>query len=193
MTANALVLTLESTSALVLFALLVFWLIPNYRVDSFRQQVFAVRDDLFDYARSGKIDFGHPAYRLLRQSANGFLRYAHRLTFYRVVVTSVIWKTVGHTPELVWTKRWTDALASLDEQTRSDLLRFHDRLTTLIIKRLIFGSPFLIVLLLLSVIMLLCKAGITSLHDALKESARGAVASVVDTRLLEEDAAKTAA
>jgi hypothetical protein len=108
-------------------------------------------------------------------------------------MTSIIWKTAGHVPELVWTKRWTEALASLDEETRSDLLRFHERLTTLIIKRLISGSPFLVVLLLLSVIMLLCKAGITSLHDALKESARGAVASVVDTRLLEEDAAKTAA
>lgn len=185
-------LILESTSALTVFALLVFWLIPNYRLDRFRQKVFCLRDELFDYARAGNISFTHPAYRLLRQSANGFIRYAHRLTFYRVVTTMVIWKVIGHQPELVWTRRWTEALASLDEKTRSDLMKFHERLALLIVDRLVFGSPFLIAGLLLTAVMMLCKAGVTSIHSALKESARGTVEHVIDPRLLEEEAADTA-
>ena len=129
----------ESACALLVFSLLVFWLIPSYRLDLFRQEVFSVRDELFDYAKSGNIDFSHPAYRLLRQSFNGFIRYAHRLTFYRVVLTMLIWKIMGREPELIWTKRWTDAVASLDEKTRADLMRFHERLTFLIVRRLVYG------------------------------------------------------
>lgn len=185
-------LILESISMLIVFALLIFWLIPNYRLDRFRQQVFCLRDELFDYALAGNIGFNHPAYRLLRQSANGFIRYAHRLTFYRVVTTVFFWKVMGHEPELVWTRRWTASIASLDDRTRADLVKFHERLSVLIVDRLVFGSPLLIAGLLLTAVMMLCKAGVTSVHGALRASARGTVEHVVDPRLLEEEAADTA-
>ncbi len=182
----------ESVCALLVFSLLVFWLIPSYRLDRFRQEVFAVRDELFDYARAGNIDFAHPAYRLLRQSFNGFIRYAHRLTFYRVVMTMVIWKIMGHGPELIWTKRWTDAVGSLDEKTKTDLMGFHECLTFLIIHRLVFSSPFLLVALLLTAATELGKAGVMSIRAALKKSAQDTVSHMIDPRLLEEDAVETA-
>jgi hypothetical protein len=188
---NTVVLFVESTSALVVFALLVFWLIPNYRLDLFRQEVFAVRDELFDYARAGNISFADPAYRLLRQSFNGFIRYAHRLTFYKVVMTMIVWKVVGREPELVWTRRWTDAIASLDEKTRADLLKFHERLVFLIVRRLVFGSPALLMALSLTAIVMLCKAGVLSIKAAFKKSAEDTVSHVIDPRLLEEDAVDT--
>ena len=192
MSIATLVVILESTSALVVFALLVFWLIPNYRLDLFRQQVFCVRDELFDYARAGNISFKHPAYRLLRQSANGFIRYAHRLTFYRIVTTIIVWKIIGHTPELVWTNQWDKALTSLDEKTKSDLIRYHERLFMLIIKRLVLGSPLLIALLVVTAITTSFKVGLTSIREAFKASAKTAVAAVIDTRLLEEEATEIA-
>ena len=33
------------------------WLYQDYRTDAFRQKMFNLRDDLFDEARHGKIDF----------------------------------------------------------------------------------------------------------------------------------------
>jgi hypothetical protein len=193
MSISTLVVILESASALVVFALLVFWLIPSYRLDRFRQEVFCVRDELFDYARAGNIGFNHPAYRLLRQSANGFIRYAHHLTFYRVVTTVIVQRIMGHTPELVWTQKWTHALDSLDEKTKADLIQYHERLAILIADRLVLGSPVLMAVLFITGVMTLFEAGITSAHGALRTSAQGAVASVIDTRLLEEEAAKAAA
>jgi hypothetical protein len=178
----------ESACALLVFSLLVFWLIPSYRLDLFRQEVFAVRDELFDYARAGNIDFSHPAYRLLRQSFNGFIRYAHRLTFYRVVITIFIWKIMGQKPELIWTKSWTDAVVSLDEKTRADLMKFHERLTFLIVRRLVYGSPFLCVALLLTAMTELGKQSVMSIQAAFKKSAQDTVSHVIDPRLLEEDA-----
>jgi hypothetical protein len=38
---------------------------------------------MFDYAADGNISFNDPAYALLRKSMNGFIRYAHTLTFFR--------------------------------------------------------------------------------------------------------------
>lgn len=192
MPAATLVGILESLSALLVFAILVFWLIPNYRLDLFRQETFCVRDELFDYARAGNISFSHPAYRLLRQSANGFIRYAHRLTFYRVIMTVIIWRAVGHTPELVWTKQWEKALTSLDDRVKADMVRYHERLFMLVTKRLVLGSPLLIALLIVTAIVMLCKVGLMSIREALKASAKKAVDSVIDTRLLEEEAAETA-
>src|ERR1039457_4111930 len=84
MDAKALVTILEAAIASCGLVVVVFWLWPCVRLDVFRQKMFAVRDELFDYAESGKIGFNHPAYRLLRQSMNGFIRYGHRLTFFQV-------------------------------------------------------------------------------------------------------------
>jgi len=147
---------------------------------------------VFESARAGNISFKHPAYRLLRQSANGFIRYAHRLTFYRIVTTIIVWKIIGHTPELVWTNQWDKALTSLDEKTKSDLIRYHERLFMLIIKRLVLGSPLLIALLVVTAITTSFKVGLTSIREAFKASAKTAVAAVIDTRLLEEEATEIA-
>lgn len=187
-TPHDVVLVLESTSALCVFSFLVFWLIPNYRLDLFRQEVFTVRDELFDYARAGHISFSHPAYRMLRQLFNGFIRYAHRLTFYRVMLTMCMWKLAGHEPELVWTERWTASLTGLDEQTRSDLLTFHNRLLLLVVRRLAFGSPFLIAALVLTSLTMIFRSGVDSLRGAFRKSVQDTVAHVIDPRLLEEEA-----
>ena len=84
-------LALMAQSAVLLMVLwtILFCLWPTVRLDCFRQQIFEVRDELFDYAASGRIAFSHPAYRLLRQSMNGFIRYGHKVSFYGSVAESV--------------------------------------------------------------------------------------------------------
>lgn len=82
------VLQLVVVVALSLFVL--FRALPTYRVDSFRQMMFCVRDELFDFAAQGNVSFNDPAYILLRQQMNALIRYGHQLTVFRMVMTYVI-------------------------------------------------------------------------------------------------------
>src|SRR5688572_24898474 len=69
---------LLSLTYLVGIWILLFWLYRDYRIDSFRQSMFRLRDRLFDEAALGRIDFAHPAYGSLRITMNGFIRSGHR-------------------------------------------------------------------------------------------------------------------
>ena len=64
---------------------LLFILYRDYRADSLRQDLFEIRDELFDQAASGLVDFDEPAYDMLRETLNGNIRFAHRLSLLRVV------------------------------------------------------------------------------------------------------------
>ncbi len=48
----------------------IFKILPMLRLDCFRQNMFSVRDELFDYAAAGNISFDNPAYILLRLQMN---------------------------------------------------------------------------------------------------------------------------
>lgn len=74
-----------STFGVWLLALLALFLFREYRVDRFRQRIFEVRDELFDYAAEGKISFDDPAYGALRGLLNSYIRFAHRLSLTRTV------------------------------------------------------------------------------------------------------------
>src|SRR6266852_4021697 len=131
--------------SLVLFASLLLSLWPSYRLDSFRQKMFALRDELFDYAADGHIGFNEPAYRLLRQLMNGFIRYAHQLTFYRLCLAFLMWHFTEKDRTLHWTESWSSAIGSTrDENVKHKLNEFYSRSLILVMKRVITGSPLLV-------------------------------------------------
>lgn len=177
---------------IVLFALCFeFW--PDLRVDEFRQGMFSIRDELFDYAASGKIRFDHQAYKLLRQSMNGFIRYAHRLTFFQLVLTIMRWRALLETPELAWAANWERALKSIqDPEVRSKLDQFHNRAMSLVLQRLIFGSPVLLFILFCAVVSATLNAGWKNFKQVCRETATHVVSRFIDPRLLEEEAVKLA-
>jgi hypothetical protein len=188
-----LILDLASCASLALLVALIFKLWPSYRLDVFRQRMFAVRDDLFAYAASGKIDFSDPAYRLLRQAMNGFLRYGHNLTLYRLCITLVLWHFEGR-PRTKWAEAWTLSLDGIkDEQIRKDLQSFHARAMGLVADRVIFGSPVLWVVLLLCTVVLLIKAQWQGVKQIAASASRRTLERIVDPRLLEEEASRLAA
>ena len=49
-------------------------------VDWARQSLFEKRDKLFDMAIKGEINFNSPAYKDTRETLNGLIRFAHKLT-----------------------------------------------------------------------------------------------------------------
>ena len=72
-----------SIAALLFIALVLF---NNYRVDLLRQELFELRDRLFDEAMAGRLSFDSRAYRATRIMINGMLRFAHRASLARFLV-----------------------------------------------------------------------------------------------------------
>lgn len=59
---------------------LYFFAYKDYVVDCTRQELFALRDELFDYANSGNVSFDDEAYKTTRRMINGILRFTHDIT-----------------------------------------------------------------------------------------------------------------
>lgn len=185
---------LQSAICLGLLAivLLKFW--AEARLDAFRQEMFALRDELFDYAADGRIKFDDPAYRLLRQVMNGFIRYAHQLTFFRVCVTVIearIKSDKLSAPK--WSESWEKALKRVpDGEVQSALLAFHYRALSCVARHLLFGSPVMLALSLCAVLLLVIRLGWQELKQVLNKAPFYTLSHLVGTDLIENEAAATA-
>jgi hypothetical protein len=190
MTDFQLATALETLVALAVLSVLLFNLIPAYRLDAFRQKMFTQRDRLWDYAAAGNISFDDPAYLLLRKLMNGFIRYGHQLTFFRVFMTMLHWHAIGQAPELTWHTKWDRALSQVqDAEVKAYLENAHQRAVTAMVKHLATGSPILMALLVGGAIWMAAQVGITSLRQLLKSSGLKTLGLIVDPALIEENAA----
>ena len=173
-----------------------FWIfvfgkmIPEWRLDSFRQDMFIVRDELFDYAADGYISFDHPAYRMLRRQMNGLIRYGHHLTVFRGLLTVAIHKVSGVPAGASWHDAWQKALDTIeDDSVRQKMERFHRRSMVLATGRLVLGSPLLLTMTLVFLVELLLQGARQSLMQLAKNAAKKAfTASPINDRLIEEAA-----
>lgn len=152
---------------LILFGL--FVALPQQRTVMFRQRLFALREELFDYAREGNISFSHPAYQLQRNFLNGFIRYAHRLTLLQVCITFHRWQTLGDEHALSWHKKWETALEPLPQPAEVQMRAFHYRAVAEIVLHLIMGSPILWVVAARGVIIAFTQAAGSSVGLAWKQ------------------------
>jgi len=179
----------------VIFLVVLFGrLWPSYRLDSFRQQMFMLRDELFDYAAAGNIDFNDPAYRLLRQSMNGLIRYAHQLTFFRLCCTFEMWRNAEEELPVRWSASWEKALKNIkNTEAQNKLNEFHVRSLMLAVERIVTGSPVLIVGVSITLVGLVIHKGWRNLAQACKTAISQVGFKFVDTKMLEEEAARMAA
>jgi hypothetical protein len=186
------VLQLVVVTALSLFVL--FRALPTYRVDSFRQKMFCVRDELFDFAVQGNVSFNDPAYVLLRQQMNALIRYGHQLTVFRMLMTNVINTVSQKGPKTTWSAVWEPSLEKInDEEVRVQLKRYHERAVMIAVKHLIWGSPVLWILMLLTAITLTLQGAATGLRQILKAAAKMVLVGPLDKRHIEEEAFAAAA
>ncbi len=193
MSATQLSLTFEITVCFIFLIVLFMRLWPAYRLDYFRQNMFALRDELFDYAAEGHISFNDPAYKLLRQSMNGFIRYAHYLTFFRMFCTFMNWKYTSEMRPFKWSEAWSNALQNVqDENVQSKLADFHVRSMDSVMFRIVGGSPVLIVSFPIVALGVLAKHQWITLREVWKKSFLEVVSRFADPRILEEEAAARA-
>lgn len=136
-------IALKSIASLSVLWFFIVYLWRDYRLDSFRDHVFSIRDRLFLYAANGNVDFEDPAYGLLRDRMNVVLRYAHEFTLTRMFI---ILATHDRTKSTAIVK-WEQAVEALREPTRSKVKEFNTCFAVAVLQHMVFGSFFLYVVL----------------------------------------------
>jgi hypothetical protein len=175
---------IQSLLTLIVLALVIFGLWPEQRVDLFRQQMFSLRDELFDFAADGNISFKDPAYILLRELMNGFIRYAHNLTPYRTLMSFLRWKHLSHEPLKAWKQPWDSAIDKVeDPNVRTKLNQFHSRASMLVMSQLVLSPGLLIFLVPVVVVTAVVYTHWTTLRDIYND-----VRNAVPISFLEEEA-----
>src|SRR4051812_4242677 len=97
-----------TTLAIAAFLWYVGW--RRYRLDLFRQRLFALRDELFDIAATGDLRFNDYAYGGLRRLLNNTIRFGHRVNSMQLLVVGICG---GDPPEAI-EKPYRDWLKSID-------------------------------------------------------------------------------
>ena len=193
MTDSQLANVLQFSVVAIFWLIVIFKMIPEARLDSFRQRMFTIRDGLFDYAADGNIPFDHPAYLLLRAQMNGYIRFAHDLTVFRILMTVAARKIRGENPSS-WHDGWERAIESIrNPDVQSQLRLFHHQALILAVKRLLFGSPLLWLMTLVFVVQLLFQGAFSGATQLIKAASKKVFTGPINARSIEEVAAGAAA
>ncbi len=179
---------LQAFGVLALASFVVFYILRSQRLDNYRQQLFALRDEFFDYAADGHIAFDDEAYVLLRLQMNSMIRFAHQLSLFRALMTGAARLTFQPRP-LEWNAAWANALKRLEnEDVRLKLKAFHEASMMLAVKHLLVGSPVLWLLMLLSAVFLLCRGAFAGMQQLFSAASQQVFSGPLDQRFLEEEA-----
>jgi hypothetical protein len=194
MTEQQLMNAIELISVLGLYSVLFFKILPTYRLDSFRQRMFAVRDEVFDFAAKGNIAFDDPAYVLLRRQMNGLIRYGHHLTVFRMLMTFILQKMEVGNASPNWTEQWNAALLKIGDHDVQEKMRvFYSRSIYIAVRHLVSGSPLLCFAILAVVLAmvpgLLCRNAALGAKQLLHSAVSKVLVGPLDRRRIEEAAA----
>jgi len=171
----------------IFLIVVLFKILPEVRLDSFRQQMFEIRDELFDLAADGHISFQHPAYILLRRQMNGFIRYGHQLTVFRMLMSLMIHKISGRPDPREWRAEWDNALTSTEnENVRLQLERIHHKGMRLAVKRLLAGSPILWVMTLIFMVQLMFQGAAKGVWQLLRAASKKTLNGPINNRSIED-------
>lgn len=146
MTAHELTNIIECVISLLILGGLWYFLVPDYRCDKFRQDMFDLRDEMFDFIANSEIGFENQAYIELRLLMNALIRFAHRLTLLQVLVL-VTFHPKEATDPLDFSERLGRGLGGLKRgATRDALKKYHQRAMCLVGLHLLNGSLVVLVL-----------------------------------------------
>jgi hypothetical protein len=131
-------LLISMVPGVIILAWLFLVAYPEYRSEQFRQELFILRDRLFDEAARGRIGFDHPAYKYLRTTINGYLRFAHKLGFLEFVFVS--FALHRHESKIDFSDQFAKYISDLPLDARKLLILHRKTMQRLVIKKIIFGS-----------------------------------------------------
>jgi hypothetical protein len=134
---------LISSISLIGLAVGYSWFYLDYRVDLFRQKMFALRDEVFDLGRRGVVPFDQKAYGQLRNTINGFIRFGHRVGFFSQVFYQWRMRQEDQEFSASFAESWERNTARLDPHARSELNKMVLKMHIVIVEQMIFTSPIL--------------------------------------------------
>ena len=147
---------LSSLLSILGITYLLFWRYRALCTDWFRQRVFELRDELFDYAAEGNISFDNPNYGMLRKAMNGHIRFAHQTNGWHGLIFAAFFRKADRQYiQEAFEYDWVKASAKLPPETRQKIEDFRGRLETLTGVYFIISAPDLVLLLLPVVLVLL--------------------------------------
>jgi len=173
---------------LIGFGLVLLWAIAYYgwrpyRIDRVRNDLFAIRDELFLYAADGNVSFDESGYRMLRGKINALIRYAHIITVSRAIIFTIAerFRPNEYAPRMQ--QSWHDSLSRLPEPTQARLKQLNDRVSIVLAGQVLTGSPLLLAIMVLYLPILMVRK-----LRMPNESTRLKVAKEMRVELIEEQA-----
>jgi hypothetical protein len=123
----------------------------RHAVEKFRQDMFSLRDSLFDLAddnRESEFTFGTPAYEEFRNELNSVIRFAHRISFARAMLFHNARRIL--LPQLATSRivrrSWAIIVGIEDENLRTELSARVRAMNWKIVKFMMKTSPLCLVL-----------------------------------------------
>jgi hypothetical protein len=123
--------------------ILYHWLYKEYAVDKFRQDIFALRDELFAEAAGGLIDFNHPAYTTIRRMMNGSIRFSHRINLLGILLFALQIRRSSYLKESKYSfdARMNTVSANLPQSTNERLKYYKKKMDVLFGWHIVRTSP----------------------------------------------------
>jgi hypothetical protein len=118
------------------------WHVPWRRScqERYRQKLFEVRDELFDFARSGAINFKEPAYVALRAYINSMIRFSHLIGVTRLAAFIICQRYIGDLPRMY--PAVSSAIAEVKgKSTKEALMEINNKVMRHTVQHLLFASP----------------------------------------------------
>ena len=117
------------------------YLYKRVRNDVFREQLFTIRDDLFDYALARGLSFRDPAYVALRSSLNGMIRSAEQGGF-NLSVAIICLRPFTKGVKRPVSSKATQAIAAIqDPEQRAHFEKVSDQIGSLGVRHLWLEGP----------------------------------------------------
>jgi len=112
-----------------------------------RQRLFSLRDELFDFAREGNVDFRDPGYVVLRASINSVIRFSHQISVTRLFTFVVLQSYIKNPEAGLAHRKIASAIAqSPGKRSKEKLSEIHNRMYAEIARHLLLSSPHFVVL-----------------------------------------------
>ncbi|SRR6266568_5559272 len=173
----------DALSFLITFSIafvLFFWLWQEYVIDSTRQQLFELRDELFDLATLGELDRNAECYRMLRELFNNSIRFAHRLDFWHLIIMILSAKLLGEHNFGRFAKHIDEMIRSIeDPKIKAHVLAIVEKQNRVLVWHVFRRSLFLLLLLpLVLLVALMVLVSTDMITKAMKKAALVISASI---------------
>ena len=160
-----------AVAGIAISAWVLFYEYPRSAIELTRNELFSLRDELFELGQKGEIPFDSDAYTILRGLLNGMIRYAHDISGTQLIATQLIRsKSATHYSDHIKSS-WNQAQSALPAKSRSEASRIMTRATDamfgLIVGRSVLLSTFFSVIIFALIIIHALKGATKRLHNTL--------------------------